>query len=242
MDLKSCVGAVVVVAIVACLLVGWAGSKVSEASSAPTPPPRAEAKGLDAVEVALQRARMDFDRARELFSKGKLQEASVFAYRLLASRPANVEALDLYVKIQLATSDRKWRRGEHRGSLDACELAGRVADGAWNDLKNAPHIEPGAVDEVQKIRSRAKGKLVSTARTLITHAGKLYRAAKGSWYENDKEEWFIEAMVLLDAIKPDQIPARSRKEQASIWISCRSELGSHDFDMYKLRTSLVNGR
>ena len=189
--------------------------------------------------------------AKALVDRGAVADAIELLEVELAARPFNRAALELLVALDRKVAERKRKSGAlgvaggHLGRASdwiayvrKAELAREQIDMEWLDhLRGLAKEVMVAVETTQADIHRRDE---STIRRAIRRARACYQSGRGFW--NDDEDEFVDALLVLDDVKPKLagVSAGTAKEFAEIWVTLWDELGDSDREKYRVKTHLRN--
>ena len=181
--------------------------------------------------------------AARLLAEGRHREAAVLVERILNGNPHETRAWELYFQILFGHARELEASGDYVTAVDTLAKAIQAVR-AWRGvLVGADKADPDAVLLLVKMRDATQQAIDSMADRVIDKARALYAEGKGeSWYNNDDEGKFIEALVLLDSQRIDLLSADTREAYASIWTRCYAELGTRHRVTTGLESAITHGR
>ena len=235
----SALGGVMVIVLLAVAALGARNPAPAQGPSPDRPAPETETAAVEAT-GPVQKA---LDDAARLMEQGCFKEAAMYVEWALTKDPTDTEARAMYLELAFKRAEQHQAKEEPGEAVGALEKALEAVRGWRNVLVRIEGTDPEAIAKLVLAQEAIQDKLDSLAKAVRAKAESLYSEGKGEhWYNNDNEDKFIEALVLLDSQRVDLLSPRLREAQAAIWTKCFSELGKNDIIKYKILTAQVNGR
>ena len=235
----SALGGVMVIVLLAVAALGARNPAPAQGPSPDRPAPETETAAVEAT-GPVQKA---LDDAARLMEQGRFKEAAMYVEWALTKDPANTKAWTTYFELVFKRAEQHQEEEEPGEAVGDLEKALKAVRGWRNVLVRIEGTDPEAIAKLVLAQEAIQDKLDSLAKAVRAKAESLYSEGKGEhWYNNDNEDKFIDALVLLDSQKVDLLSPRLREAHAAIWTKCSCELGKNRIEEYKKRTAIENGR